>query len=85
MPKVNGTTVRRGAPNTAREARALPVPALARGWIEQSPRHAVPGEGGLLDFKKNVGEAETYLASRGGADDPTQFVRAFQRLRIGFV
>jgi len=31
------------------------------------------------------GEAETYLASPGGADDPPQFVCAFQRLRIGFV
>ena len=37
------------------------------------------------DIKNNVGEAETYLASPGGADDPPQFVCAFQRLRIGFV
>jgi hypothetical protein len=43
------------------------------------------GKGGVLDVKNNVGEAETYLASPGGADDPPQFVCAFQRLRIGFV
>ena len=36
-------------------------------------------------LKNNVGEAEIYLGSPGGADDLLQFVRAFQRLRIGFV
>ncbi len=44
-----------------------------------------PRSSSLLDVKNNVGEAETYLASPGGADDPPQFVCAFQRLRIGFV
>ena len=70
-----------------REARALPVPAACERANRAVPkaRRSKAKASGLLDVKNNVGEAETYLASPGGADDPPQFVCAFQRLRIGFV
>ena len=78
MPKVNGTTVRRGRrTGHARRVRS-PFQRLRAGGSHSRRR-------GDLDVKDNVGEAEIYLASPGGADDLLQFFRAFHRLRIGFV
>jgi hypothetical protein len=75
MPKVNGTSVRRG--RRTRHARRVRSPFQRLRGVSSNP------QGSLLDNKN--GGAAALIASRGGPDDPTQFVRAFQRLRIGFV